>query len=82
MMYKILNDVRRTQKTNDLFSSALKALEAGQFHQCLNICAEIMYLSDSIEQRLAVMTLQGLANSKDLNITKEYLEAAYKYETN
>lgn len=77
---KIQNHATQAQACDEQFTKAIEALEQSQWKLCLSICEELMAQSFSIEQRLAVMCLQGLANGQSPKVVQEYLSTAYDYE--
>lgn len=79
VMVRIMADTQRVKETDKLFTDALIALESSEWDKCLEICNKIMDTSFSIEQRLAVMLLQGLCNAQNDEDVENYLKEAYTY---
>lgn len=80
MIKKILSDYEKMEKANELFTEALVALEAHRYEECIRICKEVLAVSISIEQRLGIMLVEGLANGGCKETIKAYLDEAYSYD--
>lgn len=77
---KIVNDYRKNNRADNLFTEALIALEKNDYESATRLADEILEISISIEQRTGAMFLMSLAQTANLILTKVMLEEIYDVE--
>jgi hypothetical protein len=73
----IMAAAERMEATDDLMTEALVALEANDWLAAYDKAQQVLEISDGIEQRLAALYIQDLANMQDHKTTIKILETAY-----
>ncbi|WP_194190313.1 hypothetical protein [Clostridium chrysemydis] len=77
---KIVNDFKRMEKADELFTKALIDLERHNYTGAIKTIEELLKVSISIEQRAGAMFLMSLAQTADVFLTKVILKEMYDVE--
>lgn len=73
----IMVAAERIETADNLMTEALKALENNDWLMAYDKAQAVLEISDSIEQRLAALHIQDMANMQDYRATMQTLEIAY-----
>lgn len=76
-MKRFREDALAMERADNFTTQAMVALEQFRWAAAQKHCTDALALSQSVEQRLCLLCLQGLANGQEESTTKEYLDIAY-----
>ena len=77
MISKIMDDAAKMEAADNLMTEALQALEVFDYLEAYCKAQDVLDISENIEQRLAALFVQDLANRENGRVTQRMLEMAY-----